>query len=129
MRAVSPRQTAWLLFQPRSLPEQPHLHLEQLLSSSPEIASAASIARELVRIIYQKDTTARPTLLEAARSTPLAQFAAHLARDEAAILAALQQPWSNGQVEGQVNRLKAIKRQMFGRARFDLLRQRVLCAA
>jgi len=129
MRAVSPRQTAWLLFQPRSLPEQPHLHLEQLLSSSPEIASAASIARELVRIIYQKDTTARPTLFEAARSTPLAQFAAHLARDEAAILAALQQPWSNGQVEGQVNRLKAIKRQMFGRARFDLLRQRVLYAA
>jgi len=38
-------------------------------------------------------------------------------------------PWSNGPVEGQVNRLKLIKRSMYGRAKFDLLRQRVLYAA
>jgi hypothetical protein len=43
-----------------------------------------------------------------------------------AMLEAARQPWSNGQVEGQVNRLKLIKRQMYGRANFDLLRQRVL---
>lgn len=41
---------------------------------------------------------------------------------------ALESPWSNGQTEGQVNRLKMLKRQMFGRAKFDLLRQRVLLA-
>ena len=46
--------------------------------------------------------------------------------DYAAVRAALTLPWSNGQVEGQVNRLKLIKRQMYGRAKFDLLRQRVL---
>jgi transposase len=46
----------------------------------------------------------------------------------AAVRAALRLEWSNGQVEGQVTRLKLIKRQMFGRAKFDLLRQRVLLA-
>ena len=55
-------------------------------------------------------------------------FAAGLRRDHAAVFAALSLPFSNGQVEGQVNRLKMIKRTMFGRAKFDLLRQRVLAA-
>ena len=56
-------------------------------------------------------------------------FAAGLKNDVAAISAALTMPWSNGQTEGQVNRLKLIKRQMFGHASFDLLRRRVLLAA
>jgi transposase len=67
--------------------------------------------------------------LKTAKETPLARFAAHLQRDQAAVLAAMQLPWSNGHVEGQVHRLKLIKRQMYGRAKFDLLRQRVLYAA
>jgi transposase len=49
-----------------------------------------------------------------------------LKRDYEAVKAALSVPWSNGQVEGQINRLKFIKRQMYGRAHFDLLRLRVL---
>nr|MBA2734414.1 transposase [Acidobacteriota bacterium] len=49
-----------------------------------------------------------------------------LLADEAAVRNALSSVWSNGQVEGQVNRLKMIKRQMYGRAKFDLLRARVL---
>lgn len=52
--------------------------------------------------------------------------AAGIRRDEDAVRAALSEPWSSGQVEGQVNRLKAIKRTMYGRAGFDLLRARVL---
>jgi transposase len=47
-------------------------------------------------------------------------------RDQAAVAAALQLPWSNGMVEGQIHRLKLLKRQMYGRAGFDLLRLRVL---
>lgn len=58
----------------------------------------------------------------------LRNFARGLKRDEAAIKAALSQPWSNGQTEGHVNRLKFYKRQMHGRAKFDLLRVRVLSA-
>ena len=49
--------------------------------------------------------------------------------DEAAVKAALKYPWSNGPVEGHVNRLKTLKRQMYGRANFDLLRRRVLRSA
>ena len=53
-------------------------------------------------------------------------FAIGLRRDYEAVKMALSQPWSNGQVEGQVNRLKLIKRQMQGRAKLDLLKQRVI---
>jgi transposase len=60
---------------------------------------------------------------------PFKHFAASLRRDEAAVRAALEQPWSNGQLEAQVNRLKVIKRVGYGRAKFDLLRQRVLYGA
>jgi transposase len=56
-------------------------------------------------------------------------FAAGLEQDGAAVRAALTLPWSNGQAEGQINRLKLLKRQNYGRASFNLLRQRVLMAA
>ncbi len=56
-------------------------------------------------------------------------FAAGLRQDYAAVRAALSEPWSNGQAEGQINRLKMIKRQMYGRASFNLLRKRVLYRA
>ena len=56
----------------------------------------------------------------------LSSLAQSIGQDKAAVVAALSLPWSNGQVEGQVNRLKLIKRQMYGRAKFDLLRLRVL---
>ena len=56
------------------------------------------------------------------------RFSERLQEDLKAVIAALKLPWSNGQTEGQVNGLKLIKRQMFGRANFDLLRQRVLHA-
>ena len=57
------------------------------------------------------------------------QFARNLQNDERAIRAALEHPWSQGQVEGQVHRLKLVKRSMYGRANFDLLRLRVMHAA
>ena len=56
-------------------------------------------------------------------------FVAGIRRDKTAVEQMLLSPWSNGQVEGQVNRLKVLKRQMYGRANFDLLRKRVLYAA
>jgi transposase len=56
-------------------------------------------------------------------------FAAGLEQDGTAIRAALTTPWSSGQAEGQITRLKMLKRQTYGRAHFDLLRQRVLLAA
>ncbi len=58
----------------------------------------------------------------------IVSFAAGLEADRMAVEAALKYEWSNGQLEGQINRLKAIKRSMFGRAKFDLLRKRVLAS-
>ena len=57
---------------------------------------------------------------------PLVRFGYGLQKDLSAVTAAAETKWSSGQVEGQVNRLKAIKRQMYGRAGFNLLRARVL---
>jgi transposase len=64
-----------------------------------------------------------------ATAKELRSFAEGLRKDEKAVRAALELEWSNGQLEGQVNRLKMIKRQMYGRAGFSLLRQRVLLAS
>ena len=55
-------------------------------------------------------------------------FTVGLNQDKGAVEAAIRYEWSNGQVEGQVNRLKVIKRQMYGRGKFDLLKARVLHA-
>ena len=67
--------------------------------------------------------------LIAAKETALAGFTDGLIRDLAAIRAALSLPWSTGPVEGQISYLKTIKRTMSGRAKFDLLRHRILEAA
>ena len=72
------------------------------------------------------------TWLQRASHSQIAEFkslAKSMQGDYAAIHAACSQSWSQGQVEGQVNRLKCIKRQMYGRANFDLLRLRVLHVA
>jgi len=77
-------------------------------------------------------TTRESGWIEGARDSgigELQRFAAGLVADHAAVQAGLTLTWSNGQVEGQVNRLKLLKRQMYGRANFDLLRQRILHAA
>lgn len=80
-------------------------------------------------MIRKRDASLWPGWLQMAMRSPLASFARRLQRDQAAVAAALQLPWSNGMVEGQVHRLKLIKRQMYGRASFDLLRLRVLHSA
>jgi transposase len=62
----------------------------------------------------------------ASRFPFLVQFAKALRRDLNAVKLAVTTPWNNGPLEGQINRLKVIKRQMYGRAGFELLKARVL---
>ena len=64
--------------------------------------------------------------LASARGTELIAFVRDIDSDHDAVLAALVEPWSTGPSEGQINRLKLLKRSMYGRASHDLLRQRVL---
>ncbi|MCB8883790.1 transposase [Acidisoma cellulosilytica] len=68
----------------------------------------------------------RRTLLEIGETTPLARFATSLRRDVNAIKNAPATPWTTSPVEGQINKLKMIKRTMHGRAGFQLLRARIL---
>jgi transposase len=120
---ASPRQVVWFI-----LKEAPSVRdmLEQVYRTSPEIARLAQLAQSFLRMFKERTPTALPAWLEAARSTALAGFAAGLERDINAVREALRLPWNQGHVEGQVHRLKLIKRQMYGRAGFDLLRLRVL---
>jgi transposase len=110
-------------------PEEARWYSEELYRRSPEIATCASLAREFCRIVRQRDVSAWLRWRDEAIASPLENFARHLSRDEEAVLAALKKPWSNGPVEGHVHRLKLIKRSMYGRANFDLLRLRVVNAA
>lgn len=66
--------------------------------------------------------------LQDAKSTLIASFAAGIVADYRAVLAAFSEPWSNGQTEGQITKLKLVKRQMYGRAKLDLLRARLIGA-
>jgi transposase len=68
-------------------------------------------------------------VLTAAGATPLASFTAALRKDIDAVQAALDLPWTTSPVEGQIGRIKMLKRTMYGRAGFELLRARVLYAA
>ena len=103
-----------------------HRYLKALYRASSEIASLGQTARRLFEILRSHDAAAWPGWLDAALHSPLAGFARHLRRDHQAVAGVLTLPWSNGMVEGQIHRLKLIKRQMYGRAGFDLLRFRVL---
>lgn len=123
---VSPRRVAWLML--RADPTR-NRYLKRLYRRSPEIASLGQVARELFEMIRNHNAPAWPCWLEKAESSPLAAFARRLRRDQHAVFAALEMPWSNGMVEGQIHRLKLLKRQMYGRAGFDLLKLRVLHAA
>jgi len=89
-------------------------------------------ARELVARFHTMIRTKTEAALDPGspgKASLLASFAEGIAKSEAAVRAAITQPWSNGQTEGQVNRLKMIKRQMYGRAKIDLLEARLIGAA
>ena len=100
-----------------------------MLNASVKLQCAYNFAQSFIRMVrYRLSRSLQPWLTTVIENkiSELSTFAYSLRRDKNAVLAALSLPWSNGQVEGQVNRLKLIKRQMYGRAKFDLLRLRVL---
>lgn len=129
---LAPRAVAWLLQQDEaSLRPDEQRFIAHLYERVPELATATKIVARFRQIIREQlADNLDDWLAEAIRSgiTELRNFAEALQRDYKAVKAALEYGWSQGQTEGQVNRLKNIKRQMFGRAKFDLLRARVLHA-
>jgi len=131
-RAPSPRRLSWLLLRrEEELSSGERDYLERVGESLPDVAAARALARGFVGMVRDREAGRLEGWLGEARCGPseLRAFAEGLRRDQAAVAGALSQDYSNGQTEGQVTRLKLIKRQMYGRANFDLLRTRVLRAA
>jgi transposase len=108
------------------------MRLDAIRGTSAEVAKALDLADEFAALLRKQSTGTLNDWLgkaDAAECAELRRFADGIRRDEAAMRAAVTEPWSNGPVEGQVNRLKTIKRQMYGRAGFQLLKARVVHAA
>jgi hypothetical protein len=110
----------------REIEEQ--ARLDKLRGCGPALREALDLAGELAEMFRRRGRTALAEWLAKAEESGCADlqgFASGLRLDEAAVAAALTEPWSNGPVEGAVNRLKLIKRSMYGRAGWELLRARV----
>jgi len=124
------RRVARLLTaEPSVLPTEERHYLVRLLTISAPLARARELALRFAAIVRKRQIGDLGRWLDDAAESELRSFASGLKQDEAAVRAALELPWSNGQTEGQITRLKLIKRQMYGRAKHDLLRARVLQAA
>ncbi len=129
-RVPSMRRVARLLTRdPAALSVEDSRFIEALYAAAPRVRAAAKHVRAFADLLRRREPDKLEPWLDAAATTGLQGFAAGLRQDEAAVRAAIAEPWSNGPVEGQVNRLKLIKRSMYGRAKFDLLRQRILYIA
>jgi transposase len=92
----------------------------------PALAMARSLFDRFQAMVRQRNAGALRPWLDNAAAGPLASFANGLRADQFAIAAALSVPWSNGQTEGHITKLKLVKRQMYGRAKLDLLKARLV---
>jgi transposase len=129
-RDLSPRQAAMLIVRrPEDLTADQQRLVSRLIEASPEISTMHNLVGEFRTLLRGRREEDLPTWTDHAAASGLPEmerFSDTLLRDEPAVRAAIRLPWSNGQVEGQVHRLKLIKRQMYGRAGFLLLKRRVL---
>jgi transposase len=124
--------TGWLTRRPGDLSETDTATLNTIIARCPAVASTYDLVRDFATILTQLHGEQLPTWLARVDhdgEPELRAFAASLRRDLSAVTNGLTLPYSSGAVEGNVNRIKTIKRQMYGRAGFDLLRRRVLLAA
>jgi transposase len=126
----SPSRASWLLVSEEDkLTKEDKQALERMKQADEKIAQAYTLGQRFAGMVRERQhESLLPWLEDVAKSriSALTGFANGIKQDLAAVTNALSLPWSNGQTEGQVNRLKLIKRQMYGRANFDLLRRRVL---
>ncbi|WP_081506045.1 transposase [Azospirillum lipoferum] len=137
---MSPKRLAWALVKPAEARDDEEAAAVAQAEQDAETQTVAGLARRFTALVRAAGRTAESDhsaagleawLTEASSCgiTAVQTFAAGLEQDGAAVRAALTLPWSSGQAEGQINRLKLLKRQMYGRASLDLLRRRTLLAA
>lgn len=124
-----PRELAWLIIRRTDELEEDEKHLVEVLLQDAELAELRQLAHKFMHMIRNGLSEQWSSWLEGSCESAveeLKNFAIGLKRDGSAVYEAIRQSWSNGPTEGHVNRLKFLKRQMYGRASFDLLRLRVL---
>ncbi len=92
----------------------------------PSLVMARDLLLRFQAIVRSRTIGNLQAWIDAARDSLMSSFAVGLAADQVAVAAALTEPWSNGQTEGQITKLKLVKRQMYGRANLDLLRARLV---
>ncbi|CAL9325818.1 ISL3 family transposase ISFsp1 [Streptomyces sp. enrichment culture] len=131
-RPSSPRTVSkWILSRPETLTEPEQLQLKIIRTQCPELDALTRHVRSFATMLTDRQGDRLLAWLDAVRQDDLPSLhtlAAGIDRDLDAVTAGLTLPWSSGAVEGHVNRIKMLKRQMFGRAGFQLLRKRVLLA-
>ena len=129
---LSANRATWLVLrrtEPQTVKEK---QLQVGLKASAQFAPAIELAQSFARLIRQRQPDQFEAWLEQALQSNIpafVNFAAGLKEDFAAVQAAMRLSVSNGQVEGQINRLKLLKRQMYGRAGIELLTRRFLLAS
>lgn len=128
--ALSVPQATWLFFRKdEDLKAQERENREQLRQASPEIETTYQLVDKFLRMVRERTGEQLDAWLDEVKASQLDAFDAFvkgIQQDKDAVVAGLTLPWSNGPLEGNVNRLKLIKRSMYGRAQFDLLKIRVL---
>jgi transposase len=125
----APRAVVWWLLCPKKRTQAQSAFVERLRTQSPKGCLAHDLVAEFFGLVRGRQAERLEdwmTRAEASELSDLSGFCNGVRRDWEAVIAGLSLEWSNGPVEGQINRLKAIKRQMYGRAGFPLLRARVL---
>jgi transposase len=129
---LTPRRATWLVLRrAEKRTEAQAQQLAQLHAQSAEVAEAIDLAQDFTHLVRQRQPEHLDPWLERASTSALEavrRFASGLRDDYAAVKAGVTLPWSSGPVEGHINRLKMVKRQMFGRARLDLLSRRFVLA-
>ncbi len=131
LRQSSPRQTRWLLLTDDLLAPEQEAYRARLLDDYPAIVRARTLAVEFCRLLRERVPAGLEAWLTSAKHSGLVEFrefAAGIERDRAAVEAALRLEISNGQTEGQITKLKLLKRAMYGRASLGLLRARLLAS-
>jgi transposase len=125
----SKRVMWWLISKADDLEETERLFVEQLRQLYPATIKVEELAHSFQEIVKQRESAKLDEWLEAVEQSAIVEFkgfADGLRREKDSVMAALKYPWSTSPVEGHINKLKMIKRQMFGRAKLDLLKARVI---